>query len=495
MPGTNPDLPSVPNSDAPTIAPTPPSSTDAPTMHGAGPVPGLPATGESTQDFLPQSGGPASCCQTGGTFGRYRISRLLGEGGMGAVYLAHDTTLDRPVALKVPKFLGNVEIAAARFLREAQAAAGLQHPNICPIYDLGDVDGTHYLAMAFVTGEPLSARVGPDRPMSPTEAARIVRQIALAMQYAHDRGVIHRDLKPANILIDDRGEPVVMDFGLARRQDPGGPQLTVQGDVMGTPAYMPPEQVAGDVAKMGPASDIYSLGVVLYELLTGGPPFRGDLFAILSQVVADAPPPPSSRRPGLATQFDAICRKALAKKPEERWKSMKALADVLAPLAGGPRADGGPGIALRVRGTNVAYRPPSILPIVVVGRQKRKAGDPPDQGNDFVLRVAGNDTLSARISRRHFELHRTADGWAAVDRSKAGLTRNGEPLPKDTPVGLADGDVLEVAGVVTLEVLIRGPGADDCIQQAAFVAVPAPPGVGGGQVQIEASVGDMVTVD
>jgi serine/threonine protein kinase len=414
---------------------------------------------------------------------------------MGAVYLAHDTTLDRPVALKIPKFTGKVDVAAARFLCEARAAAGLQHPNICPIYDLGDVEGTHYLAMAFVAGEPLSARVGLDRPMDTEEAARIVRQLALAMQYAHDRGVIHRDLKPANVLIDDRGEPVIMDFGLARRPNPGGPQLTVQGDIMGTPAYMPPEQVAGDVARMGPASDVYSLGVVLYELLTGGPPFRGDLFALLAQVVADPPPLPSTRRSGLAPQFDAICRKALAKKPEERWKSMRALADVLAPFAGDPPGDGARVIALRVRGTNVAYRPPSILPIVTVGRQRRKVGDSPDQGNDFVLRVAGNDTLSARISRRHFELHRIADGWAAIDRSKAGLTRNGEPVPKDTPVGLADGDELGVAGVVTLEVLIRGSGPDDWVQQAAFVEVPAPAGIGGGQVQIEASVGEMVTVD
>lgn len=413
---------------------------------------------------------------------------------MGAVYLAHDTTLDRPVALKIPQFTGNVEMAAARFLREAQSAASLHHPNICPIYDLGAIDGTHFLAMAFVAGEPLSSRVGSHQPMDPGEASRFVHQTALAMQYAHDKGVIHRDLKPANIMIDDRGEPVVMDFGLARRRDASNLQLTIEGEFMGTPSYMPPEQVAGEVARMGPASDIYSLGVVLYQLLTGVLPFRGDLLALLGQVVADDPPPPSTRRNGLSKRFDAICLKAMAKKPEERWKSMRAMAEVLAPLAGMARDSSPPAIALRVRGTNFAYRPPSILPVVFVGRQKRKPGSP-DEGNDFVVRVAGNDPLSARISRRHFELHRTPTGWSVIDRSKIGLTRNGEPLPKDTPVALLDGDELGVADVITLEVQIRSSWPDEGMVQMAMFELAAPAGSGGGKVHIEASVGEMMTVE
>ena len=186
---------------------------------------------------------------------------------------------------------------------------------------------------------------------------------------------------------------------------------------MGTPAYMPPEQIGGDLTRIGPASDIYSLGALLYELLTGQTPFRGDAFSLLSQAVADAPPPPSSRRPGLASQFDSICLKALAKNPAERWKSMRAFADVLAGLCGVADADS-IGLALKVRGTGIAYRPPSTLPVVCVGRQKRKVGDPPEAGNDFVIRVAGNDALSARISRRHFELHREAG--VVGGRSKQG---------------------------------------------------------------------------
>jgi len=428
--------------------------------------------------------------EPGYAFGRYRIGDRLGAGGMGAVYLAHDTVLDRPVALKIPRRTGDYTGATARFHREAQAPSALRHPNICPIYDVGEIDGTPFLSMAFVRGEPLSARVGRDRPLDPDEAARIVRTVALAMQYAHDQGIIHRDLKRANIVLDDRGEPVVMDFGLVRRAAAVGPHLTIQGELLGTPAYMPPEQAAGDLGRMGPASDIYALGAVLYELLTDRPPFTGDLLALLSQIALDPPPRPSARRPGLPARFDAICLKALAKDPADRWKSMRALADALAPAT-----HDGPTLALRVEGTRFAYRPPPLVPVVTVGRQRRRPGDGPDQGNDFVLRVAGNDALSARISRRHFEVRRTAGGFAVVDRSKAGLTHNGTPVPKDTPVELADGDRLGVAGVVTLLVDLGQKSAGGLVRPGGVVEVPAPGGAGGGQMQIEASVGDLVTAD
>ncbi len=421
----------------------------------------------------------------GKNFGRYRIESKLGEGGMGAVYEAYDTALDRPVAIKVPRLA--VAGLAVRFVREAQAAAGLRHPNICPIFDVGEIDGTHFLTMAFVRGEPLSSRVGGRRPFDTADAVRIVRTVALAMQYAHDQGVIHRDLKPANILLDDRGEPVVMDFGLARRQAAIGPQLTLQGELLGTPAYMPPEQVAGDIARMGPASDIYSLGVVLFELLTGRPPFFGDLLALLGQIALDPPPRPTVRRPGLPARFDAICLKALAKEPAERWKSMRAFADALM-----PPSEIAPGLTLRVEGTPFAYRPPPLVQSFFVGRQRRKAGDGPDQGNDFVLRIAGNDGLSARISRRHFEVRRLADGFAVIDLSKVGLTRNGVPVSKNAPERIADGDRLGVAGIVTLLVDLNGGGP---ARPVGVVEVPAPIAAGGGKVCIEASVGDLVTAD
>jgi serine/threonine-protein kinase len=278
-----------------------------------------------TNDSTIPPGGPARPPHPfapGRMFGRYRIDRKLGEGGMGAVYLAHDTLLDRPVALKVPTFFGRRDTAAARFVREARAAAGLHHPNVCPIYDVGEIDGHHYLCMRYVVGRQLAEVVSPGNPLPVAEAARIVRTVALAMHAAHARGTIHRDLKPANILLDDRGEPVVMDFGLARREESGDTPLSLDGEMMGTPAYMPPEQAAGEVAAMGPASDVYSLGVVLYELLVGEPPFAGEGLGLVAQITFDPPPPPSTRRPGLDAKWDAVVLKALAKKPGERWKTM-----------------------------------------------------------------------------------------------------------------------------------------------------------------------------
>ena len=185
-------------------------------------------------------------------FGRYRLLKLLGQGGMGTVYLAHDAQLDRPVALKIPQFDADEgPQILTRFYREAKAAALVQHPNICPLYDTGEIDGVPYLTMAFLEGKPLGEFVRA-KPPTPRQSAFLVRKLALALQEAHKRGVIHRDLKPANVMIDRRGEPIVMDFGLARRTSRGDTRVTQEGAVLGTPAYMPPEQITGKVEAMGP---------------------------------------------------------------------------------------------------------------------------------------------------------------------------------------------------------------------------------------------------
>jgi hypothetical protein len=260
-------------------------------------------------------------------FGRYRIIRRLGRGGMGTVYLAHDSQLDRRVALKIPHFASEDGPAVLeRFHREARAAAALNHPNICPVHDIGEVDGTPYLTMAFIEGESLAAR---PRPLPPEQAVALVRTLALALEEAHQHGIIHRDLKPSNIMINPRGEPVIMDFGLARRICPGDVRLTRSGQMLGTPAYMSPEQVSGDTAAMGPGCDIYSLGVILYELLTGRLPFEGSAGELLAKILITEPTPLRTHRPDLDPALEAICHKALAKKSSERYPSMAAFARAL----------------------------------------------------------------------------------------------------------------------------------------------------------------------
>jgi serine/threonine protein kinase len=263
-------------------------------------------------------------------FGRYTLLKLLGKGGMGSVYLARDTQLNRHVALKVPHFNGPERFHLRdRFLREARVAATLAHPNLCPVYDCGEIGGVLYLTMAYLEGKPLAKFIRPDQPLPPRAVATVVRQLALAMAEAHSRGIIHRDLKPTNIMITPKKLAVIMDFGLARRTDEGEQHLTQSGLLLGTPAYMPPEQLNSDARAMGPATDIYALGVMLYELLAGRPPFQGPLGSLMSQIMT-APPPSLSRwRAQLDPALDAICARALAKKPADRFPSMQAFAAAL----------------------------------------------------------------------------------------------------------------------------------------------------------------------
>jgi len=266
------------------------------------------------------------------SFGRYRILEPLGEGGMGAVFLAKDTQLDRLVALKVPKLEESATAdsdALRRFLREARSAATLSHPNICPIYDIGEFSGTPYLTMAYIEGKPLSALVEPGKPMDQRRATEIVRMLARAMEEAHGRGVIHRDLKPSNVMMTARGEPVIMDFGLALREESIETNLTKSGALLGTPAYMAPEQIEGGSRAAGSASDIYSLGVILYQLLTSRLPFQGSVMKMLGKILYESPDPPSKYRPDLDHDLEAICLKAMAKQAEDRYTTMADLAVAL----------------------------------------------------------------------------------------------------------------------------------------------------------------------
>jgi serine/threonine protein kinase len=283
----------------------------------------------TSADDAPEPERPLPVLAANQTFGRYQIVRLLGRGAMGAVYLAYDSQLQRHVALKTPS-LGGSPQAVARFLREARAAAQLRSPFVCPVYDVGQVGGVHYLSMAFIDGQPLSKAISERRLGDGKAIAVLARKMARGLQKAHEHGIIHRDLKPDNIMLDSDGEPIVMDFGLARRMDEDT-RITQAGRLLGTPAYMSPEQVDGDPDKIGPPTDIYSLGVVLYQMLTGRLPFQGSLTAILRQISSTAPPPPSKVNPALGegTALEQICLKMMARVPAERYSSMAAVVEAL----------------------------------------------------------------------------------------------------------------------------------------------------------------------
>jgi len=262
--------------------------------------------------------------------GRYELLEELGRGGMGTVYLAEDTQLDRQVALKIPHFrAGENPGVLERFYREARAAAKIRHANLCPVYDVGEIEGFPYLSMAYIQGRPLARLLEGHVPLSQREAAEIVRKLALGVQEAHVHGVVHRDIKPSNVIVAQNGEPILTDFGLARTVEADRSKLTHCGLIVGTPAYMAPEQVDGDPEAVGPCSDIYSLGVLLYELLTGEVPFRGPLLSVVSQIGRDQPEPPSLRCANLDPQLEAVCMKAMAKGRADRYQSAGELAAAL----------------------------------------------------------------------------------------------------------------------------------------------------------------------
>lgn len=277
----------------------------------------------------------ASQPRIGESFGRYQIVRLLGCGAMGSVFLARDTVLDRDVALKVPKFsAADGPELIERFFREARAAATLHHRNICAVHDIGEIDGTNYISLAYIDGQSLSDVIKSDSPLPEGLIASTVRKLALALQDAHDRGVVHRDLKPGNIMIDQEGEPVVTDFGLARREAIGESHLTHSGAILGTPAYMSPEQVEGKQHSIGPVSDVYSLGVILFELLTSQRPFTGSTASVMGQIATKDPPAPATLRPEVDPRLNALCVKMIARKVGDRIGSMHEVADALSDVTG-----------------------------------------------------------------------------------------------------------------------------------------------------------------
>lgn len=327
---------------------------------------GAPATRADTSGAMADqtpSARPVAASLTVGQFfgrdGRYEIRELLGQGGMGAVYRAYDTRLEREVALKIPRIDPIAQSAVReRFIRESRAAAKIRHPNICPVFDSDEFDGTLYITMALIEGRSLADWAG-GRDVDPREAADVVCKLSQALAAVHSAGIVHRDIKPSNVLVDRAGEPLLMDFGLAhvaaaeqlmhgpdepsatapsRTEDVTGEsesgcgagansRLTKTGSLLGTLQYMSPEQSYGGAVDA--SSDIFSLGVLFYQLLTGRLPFEGSPRAMLHGIRHDEPPTPSRLRPGLDAELKAVCLQALAKNPADRPPSAQAFADEL----------------------------------------------------------------------------------------------------------------------------------------------------------------------
>ena len=267
----------------------------------------------------------------------YEVLGELGRGGMGVVYKARQSQVNRLVALKMilsSRHAGSE--ARKRFRIEAEAVARLQHPNIVQLYEVGEHDGHPFFSLEFCEGGTLSRHL-KDEPISAERAARMVELLARAIHYAHERGVVHRDLKPANVLLDGAGNPKIADFGLAKRLDDDQGQ-TRTGEIMGTPEYMAPEQAAGRIREIGPCTDIYALGAILYDMLTGRPPFQApSVLEALELIRSQEPVPPSRLRLRLSRDLETICLKALQKEPGKRYASALEMAeDLKSFLAGEP---------------------------------------------------------------------------------------------------------------------------------------------------------------
>jgi serine/threonine-protein kinase len=318
---------------------------------------GTMAWGDSDSSFA----GAANVTEViGQLFGNYQLLEESGRGGMGVVYKARQRDLDRVVALKMilsSRLASEEEVR--RFHQEARAAAGLRHPNIVGIHEVGQIHGQHYFTMDFVAGRSL-ARLAEAGPLESDRAARLIATVARAVHYLHAHGIVHRDLKPSNILLDEHDEPLVTDFGLAKVfQDDN--TKTQTGAILGTPSYMAPEQARGETAEISPHTDVYSLGAVLYELLTGRPPFREEnqLNTIL-QVLEGEPTLPRRINSRLAPELERIVMRAMEKAPANRYASAAALADDLdrylrhEPLETKP-------IGLRQRLRRFARRQPALV--------------------------------------------------------------------------------------------------------------------------------------
>ena len=321
-----PRLTTGPTDDSTALGDRPAAGPETPPADAVG------ATADAHRDAAQQTTGRETAAWTGSPasekLGRFILRGKLGSGSFGAVYLAYDPLLEREVALKVPH-PSAVQTAEGieRMLREAKTAARLHHAHIVPLYDAGSDDGRHYIASAYIPGQTLEERLAQQK-LDFRDAATVAMELASALDYAHRQGIVHRDVKPANVMLDSDEAPMLMDFGLARFEQ-SEEKLTHEGTVMGTPAYMSPEQASGQIDRVGPASDQCSLGAVLYEMLCGKLPFEGPIATVIANVIQREPDRPRSINPRIPRDLETICLKAMAKKPQDRFADCRQLADDL----------------------------------------------------------------------------------------------------------------------------------------------------------------------
>ena len=417
--------------------------------------------------------------------GDFQILEELARGGMGIVYKARQRSLDRVVALKLilaGKLASDRDIE--RFRTEAEATARLDHPGIVPVFEVGRGDGLHYLVMPFVTGSNLSTALAPG-PWPPIQAAAIVRQLAEAIQHAHDSGIVHRDLKPANILIDDRGRPRITDFGLARRLGRDG-HLSGPGQIMGTAGFMAPEQASGRDDEVGPPADVYALGSVLYTIVTGRPPFQSaNPVDTLRQVIEEPPARPRDLNAAVPLDLEIVCLKCLEKDPSRRYESAEALADDLSRFLD-KRPIQARSIGRLGRGLRWCHRQPSAacalalsavllatavaVPVAVAVRETAAARRLADAHNHIA--DAQRSTLRALGDARRRAASSTLDrALILAERGEVarGLIWLGESLESATQAGA---DASELVDAIRLEI---SAWSREVHALRRIILVPSPP--------------------
>ena len=380
----------------------------------------------------------AAGAETGGpVIPGYELLGEVGRGGMGVVYKARDETRGSLAAVKVLRADQCLGRAARKgFVAEARAAAALDHPHIVKVFEVGECGAGPYLVMELIDGASLE-EVIRGAPPDIGRAVGWLIAVAEAVHYAHGQGIIHRDLKPANVMVDAAGRPRVMDFGMAKvlpRAGRAGASSTQEGTILGTPAYMPPEQAGDSAVRPGPASDVYSLGAILYALLTGRPPFdEGDFLGTVLKVRSAEPPPAvRSLRPDVPSGLARICHRCLNKRPTDRYRSARELAEALRRFAGdaGPPAAAAPLPAAPVALSAVATG--AVIPLV---KETTVVGRSPDC--DVVVKAPD-------VSRRHCRIVRGPGEVVVEDLGSAQGTRvNGSRVAR---ARLRDGDRLEIAG-------------------------------------------------